>query len=76
MNTINKTNEKQDVMKQDQIAKHAKTPKRNLVVYISVMDPKNWTPPKGRSKIIRKESRWANHIEPTRQNLKYGWLWN
>ncbi len=36
MNTINKTTEKQDVMKQDQIEKHATTPKRNLVVYVSL----------------------------------------
>ena len=36
MNTINMTTEKQDVMKQDQIEKHATTPKRNLVVYVSL----------------------------------------
>ncbi len=36
MNTITKTTEKQDVMKQDQIEKHATTPKRNLVVYVSL----------------------------------------
>ena len=36
MNTINMTTEKQDVMKLDQIKKHATTPKRNLVVYVSL----------------------------------------
>jgi membrane protease YdiL (CAAX protease family) len=34
--TINKITEKQVVMKQDQIKKHATTPKRNLVVYVSL----------------------------------------
>lgn len=36
MNTINMTTKKQDVMKLDQIKKHATTPKRNLVVYVSL----------------------------------------
>jgi len=36
MNTNNKTTEKQVVMKQDQIEKHATIPKRNLVVFVSL----------------------------------------
>jgi hypothetical protein len=36
MNAINKNTEKQVGIKQDQIEKHATTPKRNLVVYVSL----------------------------------------
>jgi membrane protease YdiL (CAAX protease family) len=36
MNTINMATEKQDVMKLDQIKKHATTLKRNLVVFVSL----------------------------------------
>ena len=36
MNSINKISEKQVGIKQDRIEKHATTPKRNLVVYVSL----------------------------------------
>jgi hypothetical protein len=38
----------------------------------TVMDPKNWTPEKGKSTIAKKESRWANLIEPIHRNSNSG----